>query len=457
MSHQDNYSTLEVDTSAELPQVKPTDNPPQALPKDALPEVAAPSEAKSRSAEAATICGLRKAIFWASVITAALVVIGISVGVGVGVSVTRHRNSNAGNNSITQDNISGRPAPFSRISASNYTDKQGLEHVHVYFQDSCLNIWMADREVRKDEWDLSPVNTTGMAPRKGTPIAAFDSVDRMNTDFHLDFSSSNNKIRNIWAADRGSSAWEIASAPDDTWEITENSGLAAYDTQCYTYCEDQNEACFNCTIITIYVFQSPVRDNQTAVAYPYNNAVYFGTYLPDGVGPDDGTSYALVPIQPIATLGDKEPNVALYLSAQGRLSELFFAKNNRPQWKDSNLNLNMSIPTGSQIAAMSYTQNSLRYGQVILTKEDGGVMMAYLDGFPANDWTSVTSVDGMENVIALSPITATQSGQVYALERDEDRVHIVEFNRTSVTGMLTGMPTFERLGPIKIPESTTPC
>lgn len=106
----------------------------------------------------------------------------------------------------------------------------------------------------------------------------------------------------------------------------------------------------------------------------------------------------------------------------------------------------MNIDSGAHIAAMTYTQNNLRYVQVLVTRETGGVQMAYLDGGPDREWSWMDTIDGMENVIPLSPISATQIGRVYALEEGEDGHQIVEFRRTSTTGT----PTFEHLGPLKL-------
>lgn len=112
--------------------------------------------------------------------------------------------------------------------------------------------------------------------------------------------------------------------------------------------------------------------------------------------------------------------------------------------------VNLTIDAGSQIAAMSYLLDDLRYVQVLVTHEDGGVMMAYLDGGPDKHWAETTSVSGMEDIIPLSPIAANQAGRVYALENVNGTPEIVEWKRNSTTGT----PTFERLGPVT-PTPTT--
>lgn len=78
--------------------------------------------------------------------------------------------------------------------------------------------------------------------------------------------------------------------------------------------------------------------NSTVQACPYGQC-NFGYFLPDSVDVDDGqngadpTAYALAPIQRIQN--DTHPMVALYLSVQGKLKELYFA--NGEAWNETGL------------------------------------------------------------------------------------------------------------------------
>lgn len=76
--------------------------------------------------------------------------------------------------------------------------------------------------------------------------------------------------------------------------------------------------------------------------------------------------------------------------------------------------------------------------QILITKTDGGVKMAYMNG---DAWSSLNSVSGMEDVVPLSPIAANQLGRVYALESSDNGTQLVEWSR--VTGTI---PKFERVG-----------
>lgn len=451
------YSTLEVDESANLPQVKydnvlpevkPSHEPPQALPShEDFPEVV------RNGRKNATLCGLRRKAFWTTLLVAVLI-IAIAIGVGVGVGVTRRSNSpsakssagasggaNDGSNNGSSTNTSqpGYLASFSRLAAANYTDSQDRERALVYYQDNSLDMWKAERASSSTAWSRELVNMSGINPERGTPLTAFCLPETSVTLLHIYFiDAGTNRVRTIL---NEGARWLPTSAGDDTWTATNGSSLAMYANECKndTSCGDKT---------AFLIFHSSMT-NSTVQACPYGQC-NFGYFLPDSVDVDDGqngadpTAYALAPIQRIQN--DTHPMVALYLSVQGKLKEFYFA--NGEAWNETGLDLpDFPMPTGCQLAAMSYVHDDLRYVQVFVTQQNGGVAMAYLDGGPDNPWNSTISVTGMENVIPLSPIAATRAGRVYALEQRENGVQIAEFNRTSVTGL----PVFERLGIVDTP------
>ncbi|KAL1632538.1 hypothetical protein SLS56_003617 [Neofusicoccum ribis] len=93
------------------------------------------------------------------------------------------------------------------------------------------------------------------------------------------------------------------------------------------------------------------------------------------------------------------------------------------------------VDPGAKLAAMSQIRGDSLDKQVLMTGKDSGVRMAYFNG---TAWYHVDSVAGMEDVLPLSPIAATQTGHVFALESGPQ---IVEWNL--VEGAI---PTFERVG-----------
>lgn len=201
------YSTLEVDESVNLPQVKydnvlpevkPSHEPPQALPShEDFPEVV------RNGRKNATLCGLRRKAFWTTLLVVVLI-IAIAIGVGVGVGVTRRSNSpsakssagesggaNDGSNNGSSTNTSqpGYLASFSRLAAANYTDSQDRERALVYYQDNSLDIWKAERASSSTAWSRELVNMSGINPERGTPLTAFclpeTSVSVSTKQFHV--------------------------------------------------------------------------------------------------------------------------------------------------------------------------------------------------------------------------------------------------------------------------------
>ncbi|EOD43869.1 putative fungal fucose-specific lectin protein [Neofusicoccum parvum UCRNP2] len=262
---------------------------------------------------------------------------------------------------------------------------------------------------------------------------------RDNSEFairYVDATTSN--IRARYVQNRMINKDWVFAIPDDIrYSGTEDTAIAGYGNQCHESCQEAN----------FMVFRNE-NDGQTHVGYPYTEEWGFSTFPSEAIGADNGTAYAIVPILQLST--DEYPYVAMYLSAESKLKEMYFAQEREQKWKLSNMNVNLTIDAGSQIAAMSYLLDDLRYVQVLVTHEDGGVMMAYLDGGPDKHWAETTSVSGMEDVIPLSPIAANQAGRVYALENVNGTPEIVEWKRNSTTGT----PSFERLGPVT-PTPTT--
>ncbi|KKY13738.1 putative fungal fucose-specific lectin [Diplodia seriata] len=340
------------------------------------------------------------------------------------------------------------------LSATNYTDPQEKEHSQVYFQDESLDIWMADREAADGSaWSPSQVNTTGTSPKNGTPIAAFNyfpdaSVTENNeveSEFGLRYlDAGTNRIRARFVKNRMiGQTWQVAPTPDQSaYRAAANSSLAGYADAC-------GEACVQTNLMAF----ADADDAETHVAYPYAARYGYDTFPSRGVGADAGTAYALVPVLPLAgQVNDEQPYVAMYLSARGRLREVYFGVEPQPAWNASDMDVDLVVDTGNRIAAMAPRRlDDLRYVQVLATKRDGGVMMAYLDGGPDKPWAATEAVEGMENVVPLSPIAANQVGHVYALEEVDGRREIVEWKMASETGT----PTFDRVGVVSPAPTTT--
>lgn len=138
------YSTLEVDGSANAPEVGPCPDLPEAKAEDHLPEALQDHGSKNQ----ATICGLSPRNFWIALF-GVIMVVAIAIGVGVGLGV-REKNNSASTGGAdddveptvtpTAEPTVGRVASFSKLAAANYTSQQLVEYNSVYYQDNDLNI-----------------------------------------------------------------------------------------------------------------------------------------------------------------------------------------------------------------------------------------------------------------------------------------------------------------------------
>ncbi|KAL1647053.1 hypothetical protein SLS58_002823 [Diplodia intermedia] len=415
---QKDHSTLEVDHSAQLPELSISDNLPQVAANNDLPEVRPTGDyldnhglpGASRTWKRETkICGLRKKTFWLALSIALLAITAVAVGVGVGVGRNHKdtRGSDNTNNATTGEanrtdptpSEAGRLASFSRLAAANYTDRQNRDHSQVYYQDANLDLWMADLDTTTKTWNFTKTNTTGMNPKNGTAISAYNWPwpSGAQCDFHMRFLSTTNTIRALYARDAGPSTapWSAPASLDNIWQATADSSLVLHGGDC-------------------------------------------GSAFCDGVD-------FMAPIPLVARRNDTFPRAAVYLAANnGSLTELYYAAGQ--PWNVTDMSVpNMTLDAGSQLAALSHIDaDGLLYVQVLATRAGGGAAVAYLDGAPERGWASNASVAGMEKVLPLSPIASTQMGRVYALEAGEGggAPELVEWVRSSEGGV----PTFERVG-----------
>ncbi|KAL0253462.1 hypothetical protein SLS55_010441 [Diplodia seriata] len=301
---------------------------------------------------------------------------------------------------------------------------------------------MADLDTTAKTWNFTKTNTTGMNPKNGTAISAYNwpwPSGAQRCDFHMRFLSTTNTIRALYAKDAlQTSPWTSPADVDNIWQATADSSLVLHGGDCGSaFCDS----------IDFMVYRSANTGNPLAAAYPYNDPGF--ATVPanggDGVVADNGTALAKAPIPLVKRRNDTFPRDAVYLATNdGSLTELYYASGQ--PWNVTDMSApNMTLDPGSQMAALSYIDaHGLLYVQVLATRAGGGAAVAYLDGAPEGGWASNASVAGMEGVLPLSPIAASQMGRVYALEAGEGggAPVLVEWVRTAEVGV----PTFERVG-----------
>ncbi|GME41699.1 Fungal fucose-specific lectin [Neofusicoccum parvum] len=445
------YSTLEVDVRDHtLPEaiIKPAygDALPEAI-NTTGKEVTAPAAVPQKSA---TICGLRRKTFWILLGVILLIVIGVAVGVGAGVGVSKSNDSGSSSSAATayQQGI----ALNSRLASNNYTDSDGVEHSQVYYQDNSLAIWVADYNNATGDWALSEVmaknNQSDMTPRDGTPIACgnwWHDDDDGSSDFRVLWADQNNSIRAVYVLDEAysTSGWSVLQQFDNFLSIDTNSSLVEYLAGC-----NQTIGCNSADFIG---FESSGSSGVKLQWFTNGGSNGQLTASGGGVSPDAGTAMAVAPIPKIAKRNDSYPRVAMYLVEDDNLVELYGGTS--LNWENNDLTVDGSkipVDSGAQLAATSQYRLDDFNVQILMTKIAGGVKMAYMNGA---SWSWTNSVDGMEDVMPLSPIAANQLGRVYAWENGTDtdnEPQLVEWLR--ITG---ATPKFQRIGVVNTTGSAS--
>ncbi|KAF2135184.1 uncharacterized protein K452DRAFT_303730 [Aplosporella prunicola CBS 121167] len=436
MSGQDvDYSTLEVDRRAPLPEVDRTSNLPEVKPGDdpeALPQPAErdlPEAIHVDNQQEKTYCGFQRKTIAITLLLAILVAIGIGVGVGVG--VTRNRDSNKDSSNNTAANQHGI-LPNSSLAAANYTDTSGIEHAQVFFQDKSSQIYMADRSIPSNEWALSSVKAQGNAshPKLGTPIAAYNfywattgNTDNQ-TDFHCMFMDNSSTISGVFSSNQ-SLDWQTDGKLSPGYNANPNGRmLATYIRQCTAD-----------TCITLDLFAFLDEENSFKIRQPFKSITSVVDVATITVDPN--TVVAFLPVPQVTAINDTDLHLAMYFrNTGGSLVELY--KDSEGEWYKTKMRSDLPLDSGCNIAASSKLDDNLLLNvQVLSSKSSGGVRMAFLNG---TAWNSVGSVQGMENVLPLSPISATQTGKVFAFEEGPA---IVEWARVDGSP-----PSFDRVGVI---------
>ncbi|KAL1630336.1 hypothetical protein SLS56_005008 [Neofusicoccum ribis] len=444
------YITLEVDQNSDLPEVDLTANGSQ-LPeylnttgkKAVFTPIYTDTEVERR------ICGLRRKNSWIALAVAILVVIVVIVGASVGAT----RNGGSGNaaSSTSNDNSSNVSealrrgiAPNSKLAAANYTDVLGVEHSQVYYQDYSLQIWMADWDSSVGNWTFSKVlaenNNTAVNPKNGTPIATYNfwKGSGNQSDFRCLFLDDSNYVRFLWAPLQtgADGRWQLVEDKDGVLLAGVNSSLTEYTRQC-------NDT-IGCNSADFTLYETP--DDGPMLYYPRGNADSSSSssatkFSVENVTAQEGTAMAVAPIPRSAKRNLVYPTVGLYLiDDEGYLAEIYGGYNSR--WRDTGLTENVQqlpVDLGAQLAAMSQYRLDDFNLQIMITKTDGGVKMAYMNG----DWNKQDPVEGMDSVLPLSPIAANQLGRVYALESSDNGTQLVEWIRITGTD-----PSFKRVGVI---------
>ncbi|KAF2136521.1 uncharacterized protein K452DRAFT_313087 [Aplosporella prunicola CBS 121167] len=436
------YSTLELDRRQMgdgLPEVLPNTDAPEAFntgeKETAKNANKLPVEKSPVEKRVPNICGMRRRLFWILLVVALLIVAGAVIGAVFGTARNK-RSKSPSHGDIHQSPKNGTEiykrgiSRNSQLATANYTDKLGIDHSQLYYQDNSLQIWSADWNSSASNWTLYEVlshDNKTIIPKDGTPIATANywRPELGNTDYRCLFVDNENFVR-IFFIIRGATSdpWAIWPAIDRVMQVSENSSLVHYMRQC--------DGCDN-SDFTSYESQA----GDLIIHYPFSNGDggdVTGKLQPNGIVIDKYTAMA---VAPLPARSSKTASVAMYLVSGGLLAEIYGMWGQTWVVSDLISTRQYSVDNGAQLAAITQPTGADFKKQVLITKADGGVKMAYMDG---SDWCYQDNVDGMEKVLPLSPIAANQLGRVYALE---DGPQVVEW--TMING---SVPTFKRVGAV---------
>ncbi|EKG18140.1 hypothetical protein MPH_04672, partial [Macrophomina phaseolina MS6] len=286
-----------------------------------------------------------------------------------------------------------------------------------------------------------------------------------DSDFRVLWADKNNSIRAVYVLNESiSTGWNILPQIDNLFSIDEGSSLVEYLGMC-------NQTT-TCNAADFFGYEAPSSDGiQLEWRYGRGDSGRLSVTSGNSISPDEGTAMAAAPIPKIESRNMSYPIVALYFVQGEALVELRGGAD--LDWTNTNLKREfrpfyyhqhtpypvisltaLSLPAdgssvpvdaGAQLAAMTQYRDDDYNIQVLMTKSGGGVKMAYMNG---DRWAWTNSVEGMESVMALSPIAANQLGRVYAFENSTAGPQIVEWQR--ITG---DMPTFQRVGSVNTTRS----
>ncbi|KAI6093034.1 hypothetical protein F4821DRAFT_223798 [Hypoxylon rubiginosum] len=197
-----------------------------------------------KAAPAATICGLRRRTFFIILGVAIVAIIALGVGLGVGLADKSKNESAAANSDSSSSGSSGSDDPKdpastnstsaklildnSKITASNWTDNNGVVHRTIFFQDVYNSIIARRWDSSGKTWktnnltELMAATTTPLHPQPGTPLASASMDHSPTFETHVWFTDPGNIIRSMASFDalNRPDSWDndtLSGAVLETW------------------------------------------------------------------------------------------------------------------------------------------------------------------------------------------------------------------------------------------------
>ncbi|KAI1337542.1 hypothetical protein F5Y15DRAFT_389575 [Xylariaceae sp. FL0016] len=373
----------------------------------------------------ATICGLSKKAFWITLVIAIIVIIGAIVGGVVGGLAA----DNADSGSVSSDSSSSSPdgsssnstsdAPqkildISKITASNWTDGDGVTHRTVFFQDAYMSIIAARWESNGKTWEtdnlteMMAATTRPLNPQPGTPLASASMDLDPKFETHLWFTDPWNMIRSMANTDpvNSPSGWDNDTLDEAQLETWPGGQLAAMWQRCWHA---------DCDGTWIVAYQRPEGAIKTANSSTWASA----TVAVNSSDVAANSSLAVIPQLDGVYLDRLElaSEAISSSSTTGTMSVTNFADT----WDASNeraTTLLSDIPeptTRQQFAATKWDNwNQALYLALL---PDGTVRGNHWDGSTMNSLTSISFNDGPD--VNFTAIAMTPDAMLYGISNDE--------------------------------------
>ncbi|XXG97448.1 hypothetical protein Hte_003749 [Hypoxylon texense] len=174
-----------------------------------------------KAAPAATICGLKRKTFFIILAVAIVAVIALAGGLAGGLA-SKHKggseSADTDSSGTTSNGDPKDPAPTnttseklildnSKITASNWTDGNGVVHRTVFFQDAYNAIIARRWDSNGKSWktnnltELMAATTTPLRPQAGTPLASASMDHNPTYETHVWFTDPDNIIRSMASFD----------------------------------------------------------------------------------------------------------------------------------------------------------------------------------------------------------------------------------------------------------------
>ncbi|KAI1457917.1 hypothetical protein F4805DRAFT_457361 [Annulohypoxylon moriforme] len=229
------------------------------------------SPTDEKAGRKATICGLPRKTFFI-ILGVGIAVIALVAGLAGGLTSKNH----GGEKAVASSGSSGSPKDpastnmtqklildNSKITASNWTDSDGVIHRTVFFQDVYNSIIARRWDSKGKSWttnnltQLMAATTTPLNPQPGTPLASASMDLDPSYETHVWFTDPSNTIRSMAAFDalNRPDSWDNDTLNGAVLQTWPGSGLAAMWQRCWHS---------NCNGTWIVAYQRPEGAIKTA-------------------------------------------------------------------------------------------------------------------------------------------------------------------------------------------------